>query len=159
MPIQVKIEGLDKVADALNQFPDQIKMAVGLAQKDMSKNILDTKGLRNYPASTSANQPPGNSGRGYYVRGKGWMSKSSRGYTLTKGSERLGTKWYTNMNGFNTTVGNPVSYAPYLHGDEQAGWAANIGWRKLEEVANEKLGESVAIYERHIQALIKRLGL
>lgn len=161
MPVQLHIEGLDKVAAAMEKFPSQIKAAVELAQKDMSKNILDTRGVRNYPPQWQANQPPGTSGRGYYSRGKGWMQASRNGYKFnpSRASERLGTKWYTNPNGFSTKVGNPVSYAPYIHGDEQVGWAKDVGWRKLAEVASEKLDESIAIYERHIQAIIQRLGL
>ena len=159
MPVRLQIRGLEQVKAAMAQFPDQIQKAVGLAQKDITKNILDTKGLRNYPPSTSANQPPGNSGRGYYIRGRGWMAKSRSGYKLVPNSQRLGTKWYTTPNGFSTKVGNPTTYAPYLHGDEQVSWAVKVGWRKLAEVAEEKLDESVAIYERHITALIKRLGL
>lgn len=159
MPVKMQIRGLEQVKAAMDRFPEQIKAAVGLAQKDISKNILDTKGLRNYPPSSGANQPPGNAGRGYYIRGRGWMRKSGAGYALVPNSQRLGTKWYTTPNGFSTKVGNPVTYAPYLHGDEQTKWALSVGWRKLAEVAEEKLDESVAIYERHIEALIRRLGL
>ena len=159
MPVKLAIRGLDKVKAAMDQFPDHIQKAVGFAQKEMVKNILDTKGLRNYAPLSSANQPPGNAGRGYYSRGKGWMRKTGSGYTLVPSSKNLGKKWYATPNGFSTKVGNPTTYAPYLHGDEQVSWAVKVGWRKLAEVAEEKLDESVAIYERHITALIKRLGL
>lgn len=159
MPVQMRIQGLDKVQAVMARFPAQIKAAIQLSGKDMAKNILDTKGLRNYPPGTAANQPPGTSGRGYYIRGRGWMSKSGDGYTLKATSERLGTKWYVKPNGYSTLVGNPVTYAPYLHGDEQARWSLQIGWKKLVDVANDKIGESVRIYENHIQALIRRLGL
>ena len=159
MPIKMEIRGLEKVRAALGQFHDQIQPAIELAQNDMVENILAVRGMRNYPPASSANNPPGNNGNGYYIRGRGWMRKSSGGYTLAGSSERLGTKWYVKPNGFSTKVGNPVTYAPFIHGDNQVDWALRVGWRKLAEVAEDKISESVAIYERHIQAIIRRLGL
>ena len=161
MPIKLQIQGLDTVAAALSKFPEQIKSAVEVAQNDMARNILDTPGMQNYPPKWAANNPPGTSGRGFYERTKGWMMKTGNGYRIQAGkeSENLGRKWYIKPNGFNTKVGNPVSYAAYLHGDNQVNWAINVGWRKLSEVASEKVEENIAIYERHIQALIRRLGL
>ena len=159
MPVQMKIQGMDRVVAALGQFQREIYMAVGLAGKDMAKNITDTKGLQNYPPSSERNTPPGKNGNGYYIRGRGWMRKSGADYTLVPSSERLGTRWFTRVQSFHTYVSNTASYAEFIHGDRQPLWAKTVGWRKLAEVANEKMGQSVIIYERHIQALIRRLGL
>lgn len=165
MPIQ--ITGLDTARNALSQFPTQIKARMKVAGQDAAQIIMETEGLRKYPPSTERNEPGrmrtiGNKSvrMPYYVRGRGTMMPvRGGGYTQMANSERFGTKWYTKSAGLDTLVGNPVSYASYLSGESQAGWAAGVGWRKLIEVANEKMSEIKGIYERHIAALINQLGL
>jgi hypothetical protein len=56
-------------------------------------------------------------------------------------------------------IGNRASYASYLGGDNQVGWAAGVGWRKLSEVAREKISEITRIYNAWIERLIKKVGL
>ena len=161
--ITAKIKGLDKVNAAMARMPQAIASVNKLAGRDAGNNILREEGLKRYPPGTDKNQPgrSSTSGRrmGYYIRGRGWMAPSAGGYKLNGSSEKLGTKWYIKQSGDSTLVGNPTTYAPYIHGDYQVGWAQTVGWKKLYEVAKDKFNETVAIYERHIDAAIKRLGL
>lgn len=165
--MSVNVTGLDTARSALTQFPTQVKARMELAGKDAAQVILNTEGLRKYPPATERNAPGrmrqiGNAQvrMPYYIRGRGTMMPiHGGGYTQMANSERYGTKWYVRSSGLDTLVGNPVSYAAYLAGESQTGWAAEVGWRKLLEVANEKMNEIKDIYERHIAALINQLGL
>ena len=63
------------------------------------------------------------------------------------------------MSNYITKVGNRASYADYVVGDGQAGPMGIIGWRKLREVAEEKMDLINQIYEAWIAKMIKDLGL
>jgi len=91
----------------------------------------------------------------YYVRGKGTQYASyNRG-----NSERLGTQFYTQAAGLNTKIGNRASYARYVVGEGQARFMAPKGWRKLFDVAKEKVPQIKKVYEAWINKCIKDLGL
>ena len=150
--IHIEVTGIDKLIAGLNKFPQQIHKNMGAAGAEASKRvILVTPGLQKYPPPTAANQPP----EPYYIRGRGTQTKSgNRG-----GSERLGTQFYTDAAGMNTTIGNRASYADYVVGEGQAHFMAPKGWRKLYEVAQEKTAQIVKVYQAWIDKTIRELGL
>lgn len=150
--INIEVEGLDKVIAKLHKFPVEIAKNFSAAGAEAAKDvILPTEGLQNYPPSTSANEPP----VPYYIRGRGTQYATRNLMT----SERLGTRWVVERKGFSTIVGNPVSYSRYVHGDEQARWMKAIGWKKLFDVAKEKIGDIKRVYQAWIDKTIKDLGL
>lgn len=152
--IQIKVEGLDKLQEALRKFPRQVGKYLGGAGKETAKRvILPTEGLQKYPPATAANFPP----TPYYIRGRGTQYKSHN--TLT--SERLGTQWYerTTLQNYQTEVGNRSSYAKFVHGQEQARFMAPKGWRKLLEVAREKIVDIERTYNSWINRLLQDLKL
>jgi hypothetical protein len=152
MQIEVEVRGFDKVKEAFRRFPQAIQKNFRAAGLEASNLILDTEGLRTYPPATAANYPP----TPYYIRGRGTQYKS-----YNKGeSQRYGTRWsVTQENGYNTKMKNVATYSPYLGGEEQAGHMAAIGWRKIFEVATEKLSQIVEIYAKWVKKTIEELGL
>lgn len=156
--ISIQVTGIDKLTANLDRLGDSIKKDLGTAGHEAANEILDTVGLRAYPPATAANQPP----VPYYVRGRGTQRRNAAGmeYNDMK-SERLGTKFYTRVTQGGTVVniGNPVSYAPQVVGDEQRTNMAAKGWRKLVDVANEKITQITEIYQGWIDRIIRINGL
>lgn len=151
--ISLEITGLDKLVKAFDKWPREIRKNIEAAGREASDEILNTEGLRNYPPETAANRPPAP----FYIRGRGTQYASGRN-TLT--SENLGKKWLTTVKGYFTRIGNIASYAKWLHSDKlQARAMGRIGWRKLFDVAREKIPEITRIYQRWVNATIRRLGL
>jgi hypothetical protein len=58
-----------------------------------------------------------------------------------------------------TKVGNTALYADDVVGDNQKELFGIIGWRKLREVAEEKIDLISQIYDAWIAKMIKDLGL
>lgn len=150
--IKVEVKNLDKVLHNLEKVATDLPEYVQAANKQASSMILQTKGMKNYPPATAANAPP----PPYYIRGRGTQTASGN----LGNSQRLGTRWeiipYSRVG---MKISNPVTYAPYVHGEEQAGKMAEKGWRKLFDVAQEKITEIAGIYNRWINKLIKDKGL
>ena len=149
----IKIEGMDELNAALNKFPAEVARNMQQAGAEASKKVLlPVQGLQKYPPATAANQPP----EPYYIRGRGTQTKSGN----LGNSERLGTQWYMRQAGkLGTELGNRTSYARWVHGEEQAQRMANIGWKRLVDVAVEKTKEIQVIYEKWINYTLNRLGL
>ena len=145
-----KVNGLDKLLAAFGKAPREVVKALQNAAAESSKEIIETQGLKNYPPMTKANKPP----TPYYVRGYGTQYKSY----LKPTSENMKQKWYVRREGIGARIGNPVSYAKWVHGDEQADAMAKIGWRKLVDVARDKLPKIQRIYQRLINMAIKKAG-
>lgn len=156
--ITISVTGIDKLTANLDKLGDSIKKDLGTAGHEAATEILDTVGLRRYPDATEANQPP----TPYYVRGRGMQRAGRRKpeYNDMK-SQRMGTKFYTRITQGGTVVniGNPVTYAPYVVGDEQPAHMAAKGWRKLVDVANEKITQITEIYQGWIDRIIRINGL
>lgn len=150
--VSINIEGLDKVQAALAQFPQEVNQAFqGAGQQVFDEVLMPTVGLQNYPAAGPGNAPP----TPYYVRGQGTQYAS-----YNKGnSERLGTQFYVEAVNYGAEIGNRASYADYVVGDRQATAMKNIGWRKLYEVAVEKIDQITEVYQKWVDRLIERLGL
>ena len=156
--IGIEVDGIDKVRANLDLLVDDIRKDLGGAGKEAAAEVLDTVGLRAYPRSTAANEPP----TPYYIRGRGMQRGGKRvpEYNDNK-SQKLGTQWYTrtDYSHIGVTIGNKVTYAPFVHGEEQAGHMASKGWRKLVDVANEKIDQITAIYQGWIDRFIRMHGL
>lgn len=152
MQIEVEVKGLEKVQEAFAKFPDTITKNFKAAGIEAANLILGTVGLRTYPPATAANFPP----TPYYIRGRGTQYKS-----YNKGeSERYGTKWkVSQVGGYHTKMSNTASYGRWLAGEEQAAHMAKIGWRKILDVAIDRLSDIVAIYQRAVKRTIEELGL
>ena len=54
------------------------------------------------------------------------------------------------------SVGNSATYAPFVHGKEQAWFHVVHGWRELFGVAQEKQSEIQRIYQAWVDRLIKK---
>lgn len=174
MIFDIALNGMDKLAGAIKAYPAAIKSQMRLAGKDCFAVIVNTKGLATYPPATERNKPGrmktvtfanGRSAQfrmPYYTRGYGTMTPvRGGGYKLIPSSERFGTKWYTRPSGeMDTIIGNNASYAQYLSGKiKQVEWAAEVGWRKLSDVAMEKMPQIKQIFSRHIDYVTKKIGL
>jgi hypothetical protein len=153
---------------ALSQFGKQAEQYMGAAGREIAEDVLlPTEGLRKYPPADAANAPGRiktvtfSNGRtvnfraGYYIRGKGmYQPVRGGGYKLTQGSERYGTQFYTQASRATITIGNRASYARYLGGENQAGFMGARGWRRLIDVANEKIGQIADRYRRWVDKLL-----
>jgi hypothetical protein len=149
--ISIKVEGLDKVVKALDQFPREIQQTLEKAGEEAAKTVLEEEGLKKYPPETAANQPP----VPYYIRGRGTQTAHGN----LGNSEKLGTRWYVKSEGLKTQIGNSASYAHWVHGEDQASFMAPKGWKKLYDTAKDKIPVITGIYQRWIDRLIKKLGL
>lgn len=150
--ISVRIKGLDKLRAALKGAPDELKKAMQPAAEEIGHEILGTEGLQKYPPAGDANNPP----TPYYIRGRGTQYAGGN----ANNSERYGTQFYVESAEYKTTIGNRASYAPYLAGeDTQASFMGAKGWRKLIEVAREKIEDIARIYGGWVARKLKELGL
>ena len=150
--LEVELKGLDKLNRAMKKFPKTVAKNLGAAGKESAEDIvLSTEGLRNYPPETAANKPP----TPYYIRGVGTQTQSSNYLN----SERLGTRWNVTRRGFQTSVSNPASYARYVHGEEQAGAMADIGWKKLYDTAKKKIKQITKVYQAWVAKTLRDVGL
>lgn len=147
----VRVEGVEKIRQAINEFPSVVAENIRQAGSQASEEILNTTGLRSYPPETAANLPP----TPYYIRGRGMQYK---GYN-DESSERYGTKWTTQHTGYGTVIGNSASYAPRLAGEQQDPKFAKIGWRKLYDVAMQKMTRITQIYQAWIDRALRQSGL
>jgi hypothetical protein len=146
---------------------------MGAAGREIAEDIiLPTEGVRRYPPADASNSPGryktvtfsnGKSGTfrmGYYVRGRGmYQPVRGGGYKQTSGSERYGTQFYTKAKGDTITIGNRASYAKYIGGQDQAWFMGPRGWRKLIDVANEKIGDITARYSKWVDKCLRDVGL
>ena len=148
----IEVKGIDKIISGLKRFPEEIKKNFIQAGQEAATEIINTKGLAIYPPETDANRLP----TPYYIRGRGMQYK-----TRNNGkSERYDTQFYTKSDGYGTIIGNRSSYAKYLAGEnEQARHMAVIGWKKLIDVAKDKIGIVTNIFNKWADYTIKKLGL
>lgn len=149
--IEIQVIGLEKVQAGLATLNGDLSKTMEGVGGEVSDLILNTEGVRTYPPGGDANSPP----PPFYVRGQGTQTMSgNRG-----NSERLGTRWTTDAQPLQVRIGNIASYAPYVHGEEQASFMAPKGWRKIGEVAQEKVADITRVVQGWIDRLIVRAGL
>lgn len=150
--INLNVKGMDKVQAGLKQLAKEIPKTMKNITKEVESEVLNTTGLRSYPGFTAANMPP----TPYYIRGKGTQYLSGN----SGKSEQLGKQWkIDNPSDFTVRLKNDVSYAPFVHGIEQARVMAAIGWKQLAVVAEEKIDKLRAIVEAWITRMITKAGL
>ena len=152
--LKIEVKGLDELNRAMKKFPRRVIKNWSAAGKESAEDIiLPTEGLRNYPPETGANVPP----TPYYIRSRGTQT-SSVNYG---NSERLGTRWNVTRRGLQTKISNPVSYAKWVHGEEQALAMTQKGkkWRKIFEVAKEKTKAIQRVYQKWIGKTLREVRL
>lgn len=150
--VRIEITGLDVLDRNLTRFRSEIKRYIQKAGKEAGEMLIETEGLKKYPPLTDANLPP----VPYYIRGRG----TETAYGNKGNSEKLGANFYVQSAGFwSTKVGNRVSYARYVVGEEQAYFMAPKGWRKLLDVAKERINEIGAKYQQWIDKCIRDFKL
>ena len=151
-PFEIKIEGADKIIAGLARFPAEIEKNFKQAGDESAVEIYTSKGLADYPPATEANAPP----TPYYIRGVGTQYKSRN----AGNSQDYKNQFYAKHTRGGTIIGNRATYAKYLADEKlQARHMEKIGWRKLIDVAREKLGIITGIYNRWVKYTIDKLGL
>lgn len=136
---------------ALKKAPKELQLNMAMAGAEALSEVLDTEGIRQYPPETAANHPP----TPYYVRGQGTQYAS-----YNKGnSEQYGKRWGIQHGYYTSTAESFASYAPYLGGEEQASHMASKGWRKIVDVANEKIDKLRRIYDLWVTRALRKAGL
>lgn len=149
--IKIEVKGLDVLEKKFNRFQAQIEKNMDAAAAEAAKVVVWSKGVGTYPAETAANKPP----TPYYRRGVGMVYKDHIDAT----SEKYGTRFNVQPVRYGARIGNTASYAKYLGGDDQAAAMARIGWRKLIDVANEKIVKIKNIFDKWVAKTIRDLGL
>lgn len=152
--VHIELRGLDKLEKKFDELKDEIAKTWAAAGEEAAKEILDTLGLRVYPSETSANHPPAP----YYIRGTGMQVSDTKNL---HNSQVLGKQFYVRSDQptWATIIGNRASYAKYVVGQQQGRQMAHIGWRRLFDVANDKIKDITEIYQAWIDRLLKRTGL
>lgn len=92
-----------------------------------------------YPDSSIANTPKTHGS--WYERGFGTKYRRLDGnVTGRHTSETLGRRWTfrTEKTGIGVTIGNNVSYGPYVQGEDQASFHARRSWKTVDDVADEQ---------------------
>ena len=137
---------------AIAKSPREIAIAIKQAGEQAGDEIMETRGLKSYPAATSANFPP----TPYYIRGRGMQYANSNDYR----SERYGTQWNVKAYADKVVIGNRASYAPFVGGEKSPHHMRVKGWRRLKGVAREKVARGIIrrIYELWIARALKRAG-
>ena len=74
-------------------------------------------------------------------------------------SEVLGKQFYTETRDeWSVAIGNRAKYAPFVVGLEQAGALANIGWRRLADVAEDKRSTIERIVTQWVERAVDRMN-
>lgn len=143
----------EDVMEAMRRAPRVLARNIKQASDEVSKEILGTRGLQNYPPETSANRPP----TPYYERGRGmWYSWGNDG-----SSENYGKQFNTRAYADRTVIGNKAPYAEYVGGEWSPHHMRVKGWRRLIGVARQKMATGVLsrIYNRWIERALRTVGL
>lgn len=149
--LKISVAGLDHAIRGFQKMGSAAPRYFEAAGDEAGDEILDTVGLRSYPNLTAANLPP----TPFYVRGRGTQTASgNRGE-----SERLGTRFYVQADQRQTVIGNTASYAEPVVGFNQAFAMFVIGWKRLYDVAQQKLPRVTAIFQGWMDKLVRDAGL
>ena len=89
-----------------------------------------------------------------YIRGRGLIGRDGK-IVKGKGSQNLKEKWYIEKRKDCMELGNPVTYAPYVHGKSQARLHAGSGWKKLSDVAEEWVPKLAVAIRDKIHRLLR----
>jgi hypothetical protein len=149
--VKIEVKGIDVLERKLKLFPARIQANMSQAAEEAGKLVVWSEGLATYPPETAANHPP----TPYYKRGAGMVYKDR----VDDSSEKYGSRFTVQREGFGARIGNSASYAKYLAGDQQSKAMAKIGWRKLIDVANEKIVKIKKIFDGWVAKTIRDLNL
>lgn len=159
----IEVEGFEELRKLMKRLPD---VALDLLEKAMAQAVAAVQErAQEYPPSSEANAPGRYSTAtkrpmGFWERGRGWwypvmnreklgkigkrrgaieapVMAGPAGYKLLQRSERLGTKWNSEVrsgkDAIEGVLGNTASYADYVQGDRQLSLHAKRGWITLAE--------------------------
>jgi hypothetical protein len=161
--IHIDVQGLDKIQAALDKFPRQIESYLGQAGDEAAKRVIfEAEGLKKYPpGGPGAPQPfkTDKSRRYFFAALKSGEIEVPYRRGQSAKSERYGTQWYAERKGYSTLIGNRSSYAQWLGGQNQSGYMAGRGWRRLTDVVHERMGDIVKTYQSWVDKLLRDLGL
>lgn len=153
MTIEIKITGLKEIERKLNAIPGKLRLMQDELTGSASRIVLTDRGGGKpfYPPTTEHNQPP----TPYYERGVGehWATH------VEYNSERMHEKFITESRGWASHIRNTASYSPDVIGSTQKPLMKEIGWRKLIDVAREKVPEITKAWNRIVNKAIKQTGL
>jgi hypothetical protein len=149
--VKIEVKGIDVLERKFRLFPARIQANMSQAAAEAAKEVIWTRGLATYPPETAANHPP----TPYYKRGVGMVYKNH----MDDSSEKFKEQFTVKREGFGARIGNDASYAKYLAGDKQTKKMAAIGWRKLIDVANEKIVKIKKIFDGWVAKTIRDLNL
>jgi hypothetical protein len=160
--IIVTVDGADKLASALRQWPKKVERYMKGAGKEAATDIIETTGLRKYPTQIVGTPVV-------------WKSEKQRRYVMAairrgeievpyrrggKRSERYGTQYYIKSEGMDTAIGNRASYAKWLTDSKYQSRAMSArGWLKLLDTAVAKQGAITKIYQEWVDKLLYDVGL
>lgn len=146
--LSLRIDGLDELIKKMQSVEDgkYVKKALTAG----GERVKDQAGK--YPRAGKANS---DSERRWYERNYGPKWRNADGSVKGRNtSEMLGKKWYVKPDQYSVAVGNPVSYAQYVHGDnKQAKNMGDKGWRKLGETA-KRLSDDIV---KDVQAAFRQM--
>jgi len=136
MPDFVEIRGLDELSRKLDSFKELKQLIPALeASAEHIEGVV-----KEYAPDSEANMPAGPGSR-WYQRGYGprWMRKDGS-WGGRKTSEVLRAQWSVRSKnrGLTWVIGNRVSYGKYVHGDEQAWFHKQRGWKTIYDVVKEE---------------------
>ena len=150
--VVVEIEGLDAIIDKFGGMPAALRTSLARAGKRYAPELLNVRGVRNYPPTTAANLPP----VPYYIRGVGTQGALYN----DNSSEQYGARFTIETREATTIIGNTASYAKYLAGaTSQARVMAKIGWKKLITAAQETKTQLMRIYTEEVDNALRSLRL
>jgi hypothetical protein len=165
---------LDEFLEALERAPE---VATPLFEQAMTRSLLAIEGrVAEYPPESEANRPRAWRGSAYslatqkrvslntwYERGYGpkWVRKDGT-VNGRKTSRFLGRHWTQEVHvrggDLEGTLGNSASYAPEVHGREQASFHAERGWVRLEDAVEQSAEDIDAALGEAADALLLALA-
>lgn len=149
----IELEINDKQLQNLLRSLDDLKMnrLLGPMLGSIAESVIAK--VEPYPPDSIANRPSNPQGH-WYERGYGTKFATGRGYQT---SERLGDKWwYALIFGPGVKIGNAATYAGWVHGEEQAAFHEERGWKKLLKTAVDELPEIIRKIELQIDRIWNR---
>ena len=160
MTSQITIKGLDKLQGKIDDITSLRAIQAGI-----KAGALHVKGkIAQYPPASDANVA-GPYPKRWYQRGYGprWARKSG-GVGGRKTSETLGRKWTISQSysGISWTVGNNVSYGPFVQGAKEEGKKGQTafhktrGWKDTDQVAKEEGDQVLKFIQDEIHKVLNK---
>jgi len=154
--ITVHIDGIDQVINRITTVEQMRNMqmvfqAIGAHIKGQ---------VNKYPPATEANSPHqfiSGGNNTWYQRGYGpkWARKDGS-VGGRKTSETLGRRWTVRAESNQVTIGNNVSYGPFVQDKEnQASFHEDRGWKTIQDVAKDEEPIVKAFVEDYFEKLMK----